>query len=169
MKGSPIIATGITIIVLLCLYLGIRAVVLPEGVQPVAGGGHGHDHHGHDHHGHDHGGHDHGSHGDGGHDDTALNTDFEIFFSSIPKSLTITQPLNSQEVLKVESFDGVEWTGSGVLNLTGHDVELAVDVVWNEPSEMNFVQIVLSPDKHQSKSATLRSDGDISDIAEFNW
>ena len=157
MKGSPIIATAITIVVLLGLYLGMRAIILPEAPQATAVDAHA--------------GHDHSSQQEpaGGHDDNALETDFELYFSSIPKSVTITQPSTKKEVLKITDLDSAEWTGSGTMSLDGHFVELQIDVEWQTPSEMNFVQIVASPARHASREKTLRSDGDISDIAEFNW
>ena len=73
MKGSPIIATAITIVVLLGLYIGMRAIILPEEPRTAAVDAHA--------------GHDHSSHQEstGGHDDNALETDFELYFSSIPK------------------------------------------------------------------------------------
>lgn len=157
MKGSPIIATAITIVVLLGLYVGMRAIILPEAPQATAVDAHA--------------GHDHSSQQEpaGGHDDRALETDFELYFSSIPKSVTITQPSTQKEVLKLTELDSAEWTGSGTMSLDGHFVELQIDVEWQTPSEMNFVQIVASPARHASREKTLRSDGDISDIAEFNW
>ena len=157
MKGSPIIATAITIVVLLGLYVGMRAIILPEAPQATAVDAHA--------------GHDHSSQQEpaAGHDDRALETDFELYFSSIPKSVTITQPSTKKEVLKITDLDSAEWTGSGTMSLDGHFVELQIDVEWQTPSEMNFVQLVASPARHASREKTLRSDGDISDIAEFNW
>ena len=176
MKGSPIIATAITIVVLLCLYLGIRAVVLPEDGSnaAVAHAGHGHEdcnHEGCSHESHDHG--DHAGHNHGNapaeHDDRALETEFELYFSSVPASVSLKQPSTGKEVLKLTDFDSPEWFGSGKLNLEGHAIELEVEVTWKDAAEMNFVQIVLNPARHAGKEKTLRSDGDISDIAEFNW
>lgn len=155
MKGSPIVATAITIIVLLGLYLGIRAVLLPETPKPAAAA---------------HAGHDHASHVDkGGHNDTALETDFELYFSSTPQSVTITQPSTGKEVLSITEFDSPEWTGSGTMSLDGHHVELQIDITWISPGEMNFVEVVASPAKHTTRKATLRSDSDISDIVELRW
>ena len=157
MKGSPIIATAISIVVLLGLYIGMRAVILPEEPESNSVDAHA--------------GHDHGSHNKatGGHNDNALETDFELYFSSVPKMVTITQPSTKKEVLKITDLDSLEWTGSGIMSLNGHFVELQIDVEWETPSEMNFVQIVASPARHASRDKTLRSDGDISDIAELNW
>ena len=157
MKGSPIIATAITIVVLLGLYIGMRAIILPEDPQTAAAD--------------PHAGHDHSSHQEAtnGHDDNALETDFELYFSSIPKTVTITQPSTKKEVVKITDIDSAEWTGSGTVSLNGHFVELQIDVEWQTPSEMNFAQIVVSPARHASRDKTLRSDGNISDIAEFNW
>jgi hypothetical protein len=157
MKGSPIIATAITIVILLGLYIGMRAIILPEEPQKATVDAHA--------------GHDHSSHGEakGGHNDSALETDFELYFSSIPKTVTITQPSTKKEVLKITDIDSAEWTGSATMSLNGHDVELQIDVEWTAPSEMNFVQIVVNPARHPSREATLRSDGDISDIAELVW
>jgi|GEM_PF-1644312 hypothetical protein len=157
MKGSPIIATAITIVVLLGLYIGMRAIILPEQPKSATAD--------------PHAGHDHSSHQEptGGHDDSALETDFELYFSSIPKTVTITQPSTKNEIVKISDLDSAEWTGSGTMSLEGHFVELQIDVEWQTPSEMNFVQIVASPARHASRDKTLRSDGDISDIAEFNW
>ena len=181
MKGSPIIATAITIVVLLAIYLGIRSVLLPEGATPNTAAHH--DHHGHSHddcsechhnigHGHDHphgeADHPHADEADH-HDDTALETDFEIYFSSTPKTLTITQPSTGETVISTSEIDTQEWFGPGVINLDGHHIELQVDVEWLEPSEMNMVEIILNPARHASRSKTLRSSENISDIAEFQW
>jgi len=157
MKGSPIIATAITIVVLLGLYIGMRAVILPEEAQSDVVDAHA--------------GHDHGNHQEtvAGHDDNALETDFELYFSSIPKTVTITQPSTKKEVLKITDIDSSEWTGSGILSLNGHFVELQVDIEWQTPGEMNFIQIVASPARHASRDKTLRSDGNISDIVELAW
>jgi hypothetical protein len=157
MKGSPIIATAITIVILLGLYIGMRAIILPEEPQKAAVDAHA--------------GHDHSSHGEakGGHNDNNLETDFELYFSSIPKTVTITQPSTEKEILKITELDSAEWTGSGTMSLDGHVVELQIDVEWTTPGEMNFVQIVVNPARHPSRQATLRSDGDISDIAELGW
>ena len=157
MKGSPIIATAITTVILLGLYIGMRAIILPEEPKKVTADAHA--------------GHDHSNHGEakGGHNDSALETDFELYFSSIPKAVTITQPSTTKEVLKLTDIDSAEWTGSGTMSLTGHFAELQIDVEWLTPGEMNFVQIIASPASHASREKTLRSDGDISDIAEFNW
>lgn len=167
MKGSPIIATAITIVVLLLMYLGIRAVVLPEDGSTASDPHAGHDHG-------SHAGHNHGDHADHGnapaeHDDRALETEFELYFSSVPASVSIKQPSTGKEVFKLNDFDSPEWFGSGKINLEGHAIELEVEVTWKEAAEMNFVQIVLNPARHAGKEKTLRSDGDISDIAEFNW
>ncbi|WP_018969765.1 hypothetical protein [Rubritalea marina] len=164
MKGSPIIATALTIVILLGLYLGMRALILPEGVQPVANSGHGHDHGGHDHgdHGHDHG----DAHG---HNDTAVESEFEIYFSSMPKRMSISIPSTGKELFNVEEFDSQEWNGSATLNLEAHHIELQVDIEWEQPENMNFAQIVLNPEAHAGKEFTLRSDENISDIAEFEW
>ena len=164
MKGSPIIATAITIVVLLGLYLGIRSILLPEPPQSNAA----HDHAGHDHGAHDHP-HPHPHTPSEEHDDSALETDFELYFSSTPKSLTITQPATENQVLKVNEFDSPEWFGSGTLNLEDHTIELQVDVEWEEPAEMNMVEIILNPAKHASRTKTLRNDDNISDIADFSW
>jgi len=157
MKGSPIIATAITIVILLGLYIGMRAIILPEEPQKATADAHA--------------GHDHSSHGEAtdGHNDNALETDFELYFSSIPKTVTISQPSTKKEVVKITDIDSAEWTGSGTMSLNGHFVELQVDIEWTTPGEMNFVQIIAGPARHASREATLRSDGDISDIAEFNW
>lgn len=155
MKGSPIVATAITIIVLLGLYLGMRAILLPE--TPVATTA-------------AHADHDHSSHqANGGHNDSALETDFELYFSSTPKSVKVTQPSTQKEVLTLTEFDSPEWTGTGTISLDGHHVELQLDIVWQTPGELNFVELVASPAKHATKKATLRSDGDISDIIELRW
>lgn len=156
MKGSPIIATAITIVVLLGLYLGMRAVILPESPKPAAD---------------PHAGHDHAKQSQpaGEHDDSALETDFELYFSSPPKSVKITQPASGKEVLSIAQLDSSEWTGSGTMSLDGHHVELQVEVEWVTPSEMNFIQIIVSPARHASREKTLRSDDDISDIAELVW
>ncbi|MFC5050362.1 hypothetical protein ACFPK9_07040 [Rubritalea spongiae] len=164
MKGSPIIATAITILVLLGIYIGMRSILLPEGTQPAND-----DHAHHDHAGHDHSGHDHPHDEHSGHDDSAVETDFELYFSSTPRSLTIVQPATEKQILKVTDFESPEWFGSGTLKLTGHHVELQVDVEWETPTEMNMVEIILSPAKHGSRSKTLRSDDNISDIADFSW
>lgn len=103
------------------------------------------------------------------HDDRTLDTEFELYFSSLPKSVKITQPAIQKEVLNITEFDSPEWIGSGILNLEGHFIELQVDIEWQTPNEMNFVQIIVSPDKHASREKTLRGDDNISDIAEFNW
>lgn len=154
MKGSPIIATAITIIVLLGLYMGMRTILLPEDSKVAANS---------------HAGHDHAPSSSTGHDDSALETDFELYFSSTPKSLTITQPSTEKKVLKITEFESPEWFGSGVMSLDGHHVELQVDVEWESPAEMNMVEIILNPAKHASRSKTLRNDDNISDIADFAW
>lgn len=155
MKGSPIVATAITIVVLLGLYLGMRTILLPESPKPAKTA---------------HAGHDHGTKTPTeDHDDSALETDFELYFSSTPKSVVITQPATDKEILNITEFDSPEWTGTGVMNLEGHHVELQVDIIWNTPSEMNFVELVASPANHATKKATLRSDSDISDILELSW
>ncbi|MEO1857855.1 MAG: hypothetical protein ABGY95_10910 [Rubritalea sp.] len=157
MKGSPIIATAITIVVLLALYMSMRSIILPEEPNSATVDAHA--------------GHDHSSHQEptGGHNDNALETDFELYFSSIPESVTIFQPSTNKEVLKITDLDSSEWTGSGTMSLDGHFVELQVDIEWQTPSEMNFAQIITNPARHASREKTLRSDGNISDIAEFNW
>ncbi|MFC4992940.1 hypothetical protein [Rubritalea tangerina] len=166
MKGSPIIATAITIVVLLGLYMGMRTLILPDSLdaqEKHAGHDHDHDHphpHPHPHPSED-------NHGD--HDDSALNTDFELFFSSIPKSVTISQPSTEKEILKLTDISELEWSGPGVLNLNGHHVELQVDIEWVTPQDMNFVQVIVNPAQHASREVTLRSDDHISDIAELSW
>ncbi|MGJ8672137.1 hypothetical protein [Rubritalea sp.] len=158
MKGSPIIATAITILVLLGLYMGMRTILLPEDPKPQPG-----EHA--DHHGHNH----EAPASNGGHDDSALETFFEIYFSSTPKSLSISQPSTEKEILMASEFDSPEWTGSGIVSLDGHNVELQIDVEWENPAEMNMIEIIVSPAKHASRSKTLRNDGNISDIADFAW
>lgn len=157
MKGSPIIATAITIVVLLGLYLGMRAVILPESPKAQASDSHA--------------GHTHAApkKSTNGHDDSALETDFELYFSSVPKSVKITQPSLNKEVLSTTEIDSTEWNGTGTVNLDGHHIELQVEVEWLSASEMNFVQLIVSPASHASREKTLRSDGDISDIAELSW
>lgn len=164
MKGSPIIATAVTIIVLLGLYLGIRSILLPEDPKPKTSKHSGHDHHSHDHH--DHG---QGDHSEEEHDDSAVETDFELYFSSTPKSLKISLPTSNEEIFNVAEFDSPEWLETGVISLEGHSVELQVDIEWETPNEMNMVEIILSPAAHAPRSKTLRNDDNISDIAEFNW
>ena len=155
MKGSPIVATAITIVVLLGLYLGMRAILLPESPKPAAAS---------------HAGHDHSSESKKGeHNDSALETDFELYFSSTPKSVKITQPSTGKEILNITEFDSAEWTGSGTMSLDGHHVELQIDIIWTTPGEMNFVELVASPANHATKKATLRGDSDISDIIELSW
>lgn len=151
--------------------MGMRSILLPEDPKPQTAD-HGHDHGSHDHSGHGHShdsDSDHSHDSDSEHDDSTVETDFEIYFSSTPKSLIISQPATEEEVLKVTEFDSPEWLGTGVLSLDGHHVELQVDVEWEEPAEMNMVEIILNPAAHASRSKTLRNDDNISDIADFNW
>lgn len=159
MKGSPIISTLIVILVLLGLYTVTRTVLLGDADKAQT------EHAGHDH---DHEGHDHGSHATG-HDDSSVETQFEVVFSTKPKSLKITHPVTKQDIINTTEFDSLEWLGEAAISLEGHTVELLVEVTWENPGEMNFVQISLSPAKHATREATLRSEGDISDIAKFNW
>ncbi|SHJ61147.1 hypothetical protein SAMN02745181_2176 [Rubritalea squalenifaciens DSM 18772] len=158
MKGSPIIATLIVIVVLLGLYTVTRTIVLGDADKAQAA-----------HAGHDHSGHDHAAHGSTGHDDSSVETQFEIIFSSKPKSLKITNPVTKQEIFNTSEIDSVEWLGEAAISLEGHVVELLVDVEWENPGAMNMAVITLSPAQHASREVTLRSEDNISDIAKFNW
>lgn len=171
MKGSPIIATIVTIVALLGIYLGIRSVISPAQ-PPAATKQFEEQHHDHDHshqndEGHEHAHDDHEDHSH--HDDSNVETQFELYFSSPPKSVRIVQPSTNKEVLHITEIDDVEWTGEGSLSLDGHHIELTIDVVWEQPTAINFVQMVVHPDNHESRERTLRDDSHISDIAEFRW
>lgn len=155
MKGSPLIATAVTIIVLLGLYVGMRVLILddvPQGVEE----------------------HDHGSHGDegeeaGGHDDSALETQVDVLFSSTPTVFRVVHPVTEKVLLEVKDVEGTEWSGPVTMSLEGHDVELLVEVEWATPGQRNFVQVSLSPENHATKQVALSSEENISEIAEFHW
>lgn len=157
MKGSPLIATIIVILVLLGLYAGMRTLLLDKTPSTDS------------HAGHDHSGHSHSKSADTGHDDSSIETHCELFFSSPPSSFTLTDPVSQKQILSISEFDSNEWSGGINLSLEGHHIELQVDVTWADPAEVTFVEINFSPARHASKKATLRGDGNISDIAEFHW
>mgnify|MGYP005996186295 CR=1 FL=1 len=155
MKGSPIIATIVVILILLGIYAGTRTLLL-DGNDKVETD--------------PHAGHNHGAEAPAtGHDDTSLETQFEITFSSKPKSIKITQPSTKKEILNTTEIDDVEFNTTAQMSLDGHHVELAVEIQWENPGPMNFAEISISPARHATKSATLKSDSDIDDIAEFHW
>ena len=180
MKGSPIVSTIIIIIALLGIYIGARNILPKEEVavdqhEGHDHGGHGHDHgdhdHGdHDHEDHDHSDHDHGDHAEHtDHDDSSLETQFEFTFSTKPKSIKITQPSTKKEIINTTDLSGLEHLATANISLEGHSVELAVEIEWVQPQEMNIAIISISPARHGSKQATLKSESNIDDIAEFHW
>lgn len=119
-----------------------------------------HDDHDHDHHDHDHGNHD-------GHNDSDLPTQLTLYFSSLPKFIKIQQGDNV--LVEQSSLTSQTYSNAVLTSLEGHMAELLVEVTWMTPSEQNFVEIELAPENHEQKTTYLRSDGDIQDIAIFEW
>lgn len=158
MKGSPIIASIVVVLILLGLYVGTRSILLDgdDKVTPDSHAGHGHS----------------SSPSDQpttGHDDSSLETQFEITFSTKPKSIKITQPSTQNEIINTTDVDSLEFLETRNISLEGHHVELAVEIQWAVPGAMNFAEISLSPARHATKKATLKSETHIDDIAEFHW
>jgi len=154
MKGSPILASFITILIMSCMYVGARILILGDSPQQSVS------------------------------EDTihkesnthTLSTYAELYFSQVPESFQFTDPINGKVIIEQNDLEESEWSGDIQLPIQSSKIESHIEVEligtirWKESSNhYHFMQVVISPDSLESKSATLRSSGNISDVLYFKW
>lgn len=92
----------------------------------------------------------------------------DIAFSSPPKQFTITNPLTDEVILKLDDVTDLEWSGDLNIPKDTESLELRVDATWEKHSGHQFIYIVLSTDE-QDATSTLKSTTNIQDTATFHW
>lgn len=153
MKGSPIIATALACLIMLGMYVGMRVAFSnddepPSSVETL----------------------------------TPAQTPsgqtsayVEIYFSSLPKSFSLTHPATGQVLIKIDNLESPEWSGDILIpvtekKLTSEEIEIQGTAEWRL-SEVGyqFMQVIISPDDLDSQSQTLRAESDILDVMTFQW
>ncbi len=151
MKGSPILATALACFIMLSMYVGMRLVFSQDGDKATDA-----------------------SSEDNTSKQPALDTVTayaDLYFSAKPQSLVISHPATDTPLLALNNPDAFEWNGEIQLpnNLT-EELEILCKVKWDNPQDgYQFIQITLSPDGLDDQSQTLRAEGDITDIMNFQW
>jgi len=149
MKGSPILATALSCLIMLGMYVGMRVafaeddtpIVEPKISDIVSS--------------------------------SQVSVYVEIYFSSQPNSFSLIHPATGKVLIKVENIDDTEWSGDvfiPVEKLTSEELEIQCTAKWESPSAgHHFMQVIISPDELDPQTNTLRAADNIADVMNFHW
>lgn len=155
MKGSPILATALACLIMLSMYVGMRVAFSDDSD-------------------------DSNTVGIAAPDQAPsgqVSVYVEVYFSSLPKSFSLTHPATGKVLIKVDKLVSPEWSGDVVLpisgtgeKLTSEEIEILGNAEWRLPEAgYQFMQVIISPDELDTQSRTLRAESDINDVMTFQW
>ena len=144
MKGSPVITTIISCIIMLGMYLCMHFMMgKPALTEPIEA------------------------------EEPLVRRDSQvayadIYFSSPPQQFIITNPLTDEVILKLDDVADLEWSGDLNIPKDTESLELKVDATWERHSGHQIIYIELSVGELEA-TGTLKSTKDIEDTATFYW
>jgi len=94
----------------------------------------------------------------------------DLYLSDQPQNIRISHPASGSSLLELTDLEEFEWSGEIQLPNPAQELELLCEVDWASESEgYQFIQLTLSPDNLDDQSQTLRSEGNITDIMNYQW